>query len=413
MKRQKALYVTARPPYPLDTGAKIRSWHVLAGLAQRYNISILTYSDPIIKNEWLDAVRDIGVTSVVQVENHALNNPVSPSLFLRASIRGLPATALKYTTREFTRKYHEMLSKEPILAHIENMQIADILHPRHGQRRSTLLTMNSHNVECQIAERLRDVQTSLPRKVALTVNAYTMRRFEAQAYSLCDLVLSVSREDADIITMMTTGKANTAVIENGVDETYYTQGRPEDVNPDDLVFVGSMDWLPNADGMEWFVQCVFPMIKTARTQSRLHIVGRNPMPSVKRLHAPERGVYVTGTVSDVRPYLRSSSVVVVPLRFGGGTRLKILEAFSMGKAVLSTTLGCEGISCEDGKHLLIRDTPESMAAACLKLMNNRDIRESLGAKAKTLASTNYAWPAIINKMNNALDILQQQNKRNM
>lgn len=403
MKKQKVLFVSARPPFPLDTGAKIRTWHLLAGFAHRFDVDVLTFSDSSMAPAWQGALADLGVSRVVNVDNPALNRPLSAGMFLYASLLGLPASVVKYRVPQFSARFRELVAQKPSLVHIEHIHLAGELGglPRRGS--GPCVSIDAHNVECQIAERLRDAETSKPRKAALALHAWNMRRFEARAYSRSDLAMAVSEEDMAAIGDMTAGRANVAVVENGVDETYFSPGFEEEIRPGAMVFVGSMDWLPNADAMVWFVSEVFPLIRRERPDCSLTIVGRAPRPEVLALHDPAQGVEVTGTVDDVRPYVRRAEVVVTPLRFGGGTRLKILEAFAMGKAVVSTSLGCEGIACEPGRHLLLGDDSTSLAASCLHVMGDPAARLALGQSGRDLALRNYTWPAVVARMDSALD----------
>lgn len=403
MSRPKTLFVAARPPYPLDTGAKIRSWHILSGFARLFDVDMLTYRDPAVDEAWVDAVRSLGVTSVVQVDNPDLNRPVSPWMFAKAALMGLPGSVAKYRRAEFTARFRQLAANRPLLVHVEHVHVAGILHALGGDRPPPRTTLDAHNVESQIADRLLQNQSSLQRKAALAIHAHNMRRFETRAFGQCDMVLAVSPEDAQTIAAMTHGTARPTVVENGVDEIFFTPGEVGEVLPDSFVFVGSMDWLPNADAMVWFVHDIFPIIRTQRPTASLSIVGRSPLPEVAALHNPAAGVVVTGTVEDVRPYVRRAAVVVAPLRFGGGTRLKILEAFAMAKGVVSTSLGCEGIACENRRHLLVADDAQSFAKACLLLTSEAGVRNALGEKARDLALKRYTWPAVVGRLCMELD----------
>jgi glycosyltransferase involved in cell wall biosynthesis len=162
-----------------------------------------------------------------------------------------------------------------------------------------------------------------------------------------------------------------------------------------------MDWLPNEDAMLYFCRDVLPRIRAQEPHVSLSIVGRAPTPAVARL-AQEAGVSVTGRVDDVRPYMAESAVYVVPLRIGGGTRLKIFEAMAMGKAVVSTTVGAEGLPVHDGEHLLLADDSESFASAVVRLLRDDDRRRSLEAAARTLVVEHYDWAAVAGDLDRAL-----------
>jgi glycosyltransferase involved in cell wall biosynthesis len=168
-----------------------------------------------------------------------------------------------------------------------------------------------------------------------------------------------------------------------------------------MVFTGSMDWLPNEDAMQYFVREILPIIRTEEPAVSLSIVGRAPTPAVQRL-AADAGIIVTGRVDDVRPYVRDAAVYVVPLRIGGGTRLKIFEAMAMGKAVVSTTVGAEGLPVTSGEHVLLADEPNTFARAVIRLMRDVERRRQLETAARALVVAAYDWSAVAGELENAL-----------
>lgn len=182
-------------------------------------------------------------------------------------------------------------------------------------------------------------------------------------------------------------------VPTGVDLDYFR--RPADaLRTSDLVFVGSMDWLPNCDGVNYFVREVMPLIWKSKPDCSLAIVGRTPAPNIKALAEQDSRIKVTGTVPDVRPYLWGASVSIVPLRIGGGTRLKIYEAMAAGTATVSTTIGAEGLDVSHPENIRLADTSQAFADRCLALLNDRAERESVAAYALHLVTSRYSWDAI-------------------
>jgi glycosyltransferase involved in cell wall biosynthesis len=179
-------------------------------------------------------------------------------------------------------------------------------------------------------------------------------------------------------------------IPTGVDIDYF---RPQYAEPvADLVFVGSMDWRPNDDGVGWFAREILPLIRKQRPHCKVAIVGRNPSPEIKAL---ENGnVRVSGTVPDVRPYLWGSKVSIVPLRIGGGTRLKIYESMAAKSPVVSTTVGAEGLAYRNGEDIAIADTPQAFADACLDLLDNEEKRTTMADAAWQMVSSRFSWEQV-------------------
>jgi glycosyltransferase involved in cell wall biosynthesis len=180
-------------------------------------------------------------------------------------------------------------------------------------------------------------------------------------------------------------------VPTGVDIEYF---KPDGRAPEQglILFLGSMDWMPNIDAVQYFVGSIFPIIKEKYPSAKLAIVGRNPIKSVKELSDDDKSIVVTGTVDDVRPYLRKASVMVVPLRAGGGIRIKIFEAMASGVPVVSTSVGAEGLDVENNKNILIGDSPEDFADKTLRILNNE--LPEISSNARRLVEENFSWEKV-------------------
>jgi glycosyltransferase involved in cell wall biosynthesis len=229
-----------------------------------------------------------------------------------------------------------------------------------------------------------------------------MLRYEAGALRRFSGVLAVSTADRDTLARIYPGAVvrPVHVVPTGVDTGYFNPSSSEP-GARDLVFTGSMDWLPNEDAMLFFCREILPLVRAEEPTASLTIVGRDPTPAVERL-AADSGVTVTGRVDDVRPYVRDGAVYVVPLRIGGGTRLKIFEAMAMSKAIVSTAVGAEGLPVRDGKHLLLADDPRAFATAVVQLLRNVDGRRSLETAARALVVERFEWAAVAGDLERAL-----------
>ena len=232
-----------------------------------------------------------------------------------------------------------------------------------------------------------------------------MLRFERDALARFNLVLAVSNADRQTFARLYPGALQRPahVVPTGVDTAFFAPVPAEStVRRAHLVFTGSMDWLPNEDGMLYFVRDILPRIRQVEPETTLSIIGRAPTPAVKRL-ADQPGIEVTGRVDDVRPHIASGSVYVVPLRIGGGTRLKIFEAMAMGKAVVSTTVGAEGLPVTHGQDVLIADEPARFAQAVVHMIRDVDDRRRLERAARQLVVDKYDWSAVAADFEAALE----------
>ena len=245
-----------------------------------------------------------------------------------------------------------------------------------------------HNVESMIWERHYETQSGLHR--AYFYGQWRkMLDYERKACSRFDAVVAVSKADRDFF-LNQFGIDNVYDVPTGVDIDYFHPFKVPS-RPFELVFTGSMDWLPNVDGIRYFVLEILPLIAAEIPDVSLNVVGRNPSASVRSLAENNRRVCVTGGVPDVRPYLASGAVYVVPLRVGGGTRLKIFEAMAMGKPVVSTSIGAEGLPLRPDQEIFLADQPEEFARAVVRLLRNRRLAEQIGLQSRRLMEERFGW----------------------
>jgi len=225
-----------------------------------------------------------------------------------------------------------------------------------------------------------------------------MWAFEADMAQKFQCVFACSEDDRILLNRITSGLIPIHVIPNGVDTEYF-QPSPNTEMEDALVFTASMDWLPNDDGITYFCRDILPLVWQQKNNVQIYVVGKNPSTAVKELAAQDPRVIITGRVDDVRPYITRSRVFIVPLRIGGGTRLKILEAMSMGKAVVSTTIGAEGIQHTKGTNIALADNPHQFAQAIIDLMADPKRVQSMGAEGRRLVCEKYDWDVVGEKLN--------------
>jgi glycosyltransferase involved in cell wall biosynthesis len=263
-----------------------------------------------------------------------------------------------------------------------------------------------HNVETMIWRRRVEHSSDPLRRWYLRQQAARMFEFEKRACLAAGSVVAVSEKDACTMRELF-GVRRVTAIPTGVDVAYFKP--PSEVLPPvpnagafDLVFVGSMDWLPNVDGVVWFAREVLPLIRRRRPDCSLAIVGRTPPPSILALARQDPLIHVTGTVPDIRPYLWRSAVSIVPLRIGGGTRLKIYESMAASTPVVSTAIGAEGLEAHPPSDLRLADSPEAFAAACTELLAGDALRESQAAAALEMVESRFSWEQVARSFDQVL-----------
>lgn len=386
----KILIVSARLCWPLNTGAKIRAYHLLRTLSQAHEVTLVSYYGKDEEKAHFPYFSELGI-KVVPVYYPRIDGAVNAGTVARAMANGLPLNIAKYYSNEMVQTLHSLDLDRFDIVHCEHLHMAPMI-----QRGRASFVLDAHNVESQIAAQYADAERNPFKRALLRWNFQRLERFEMQTVGNSDLVLTVSEEDRNTFRSFGVGE-KVKVLENGVDIDFFSPGKLSE--EESLVFVGSMDWKPNIGGIEYFLDDILPLIRKSHPNVTVTIVGKDPsIGLVNRAKTKETGVIVTGTVPDVRTFAEKAAVCIVPLKVGGGTRLKVLEGFSMGKAVVSTSLGCEGIECVDGEHILIADDPKSFADAVIMLLRNKEIRSKLGRKARILAERKYSWDALGTKL---------------
>jgi glycosyltransferase involved in cell wall biosynthesis len=257
---------------------------------------------------------------------------------------------------------------------------------------SAPVVLFEHNVEYQIWQRLAALERRPWIRPILELEWRKLRAREADACRRADLTIAVSADDRRRLERLAPG-INAASIPTGVDTCYFTP-QPHLQRPAHLVFSGSMDWHPNEDAVLYFMESILPAIRAQVPETTFTVVGRNPTDRLREAADRIGGVTVTGTVNDVRPFIAEGAVYVVPLRAGGGTRLKIFEAFAMARPVVSTTVGAEGLGIEPGLHYTRVDEPREFASAVVSLLRDPARRAQLGGAGRHLVETCYSWPTI-------------------
>lgn len=312
----------------------------------------------------------------------------------------LPYAISKYKSAQMRRRIQELATQQQC-----DVAVCDFLAPAVNMPASlscpTILFQ--HNVEAMIWQRHYEMQDNPLKKSYLWEQWRKMRSFERQTCRKFDCVIAVSAEDR---LQMQQEYSLTSVFDvpTGVDTEFFRPREQEQIDPYNLVFTGSMDWLPNEDAIRYFTETIMPRIKQEIPELTLTVVGRNPYPALLELSRRDPSIVVTGRVDDVRPYMERAAAYVVPLRIGGGTRLKIYEAMAMEKAIISTSIGAEGLPIKNGDEIMLADTPESFASAVVQLLGDGDAAQAMGRRAAKTVRDQFGWPRVAKRF---ADICQQ------
>jgi glycosyltransferase involved in cell wall biosynthesis len=392
--------------WPPTTGGRVRSVQILSELSRRHSVTLVTTHGPEDDPDGL-AVRLSRCHRVVSLP-YAVpkrGDKRFPLAVARSWFSRYPVDLRKWRVKSVRD-----LVVSAIAGATPDLCVSDFLFaaanvPFGG---AVPIVLFEHNVEHLIWKRLSSLERISWRRAPFEIEWRKVRAREAAACRLADLTITVSEEDRRRLAEIAPD-ARTAVIPTGVDTTYFSPRDAAEL-PAHLVFTGSMDWRPNEDAVQHFVDAILPLIRREVPDVSFMVAGRLPSEHLRGL-AGQTGISVSGTVDDVRPYIAEAAVYVVPLRAGGGTRLKVFEALAMAKPVVSTTVGAEGLRLEPDRHLLVADDPRDFAQAVTSLLRDPARRRALGAAGRALVADRYSWPQVASEFESACEEVVAEHER--
>lgn len=398
-KAVRILWVKAGGLLPLDSGGRIRSYNLVHELAKRHRVTFFGFHA-----EQDNPAHDALNSFCERVVCFPLQLPKPKSIaefwqYLAGLASAQPHSIRKFCQPQVTRELRALVQRERYDVIICDFAVAGGVIPWDATVPKVLF---QHNVEATIWKRHYDVARNLLWKLLSWREWRAMERSENRYLKNSDLIVAVSNADRDVFARIVPQR-KIAVIPTGVDIDYFNP-RFGAEKENTLVFTGSMDWLPNEDGIFYFMQEILPLISQRIPEVKLILVGRRPSPRMQSFAQANPQVQLTGWVEDVRPYLAAGAVCIVPLRVGSGTRLKIFEAMSMAKAVVSTTIGAEGLPVESGKDILLADPPQNFAESVVTLLHDQSLRQRIGNAARQLVESKFSWKSVAAEFEAAISL---------
>jgi len=385
----RILYFSPRDCWPLTTGARLRDYHLAQGLAVHSQLSYLALTAP-------GAPRPAPLPPEAGFEQILIERDASytPAKLLGGLLGPVPVTLRNYSSARAAQALTDLLAREDYdIVQIEGIHLAEYVRViRRGAPRAAIVA-DWHNIESELMARYAETVPSWPKRIYAQRTAALIERSEQRLLRECDLHTVVSERERQKL-LARCPEARIEVVPNGVDLGFYSQISRDPSTARNIIFVGSMDYHANIDAAVWLVGSIWPLVRgqSPGGAARLQIVGRQPVAEVRALAAAD--VEITGTVEDVRPYYAGALTLVVPLRVGGGTRLKILEAMAAGVPVISTALGAEGIDAENDVHIFIRDSEADIFNCIQALQTDPELGKRVAEAGKRLAYQKYSWKSI-------------------
>ena len=393
----KILFVTPFLPSPPRFGGQRRLDGLMRGLAKNHEVSVLAFNRT---DEWehssLTATREF-CREVVTVPNLDLTDTREKRTLQLRSLASLHSFEHLLAARrtDFQRALDRMLSRERYdVVQFEFAQMAAFQFDA-GKSSDPLFVLDEHNVEFDILRRTARTPGELGRHIYNRMNWRKLAREERAAWRRFDGVTFTSERDEALVREEYPA-ARTAVVPNGVDIAEFAPTVGQLAEPKLLLFFGAINYHPNHDGVTYFIDDIFPKIRKSHPDARFWVIGPGARQSV--LDRQGNGVEVVGMVDEVGPYIDKAAAIVVPLRIGGGTRLKIVEVLAKGKAVVSTRLGAEGLDVVHDQHLLLADEPDDFAAQVGRVISDPECAARLGRAGRQLMEDKYSWTSIVARL---------------
>ncbi len=393
--RLKILVIDEEFPYPLNTGKRIRTFSLTKSLTRYNDVSYLAYGSPA--QDSFKFIESNGITC------HAVPPPdrgqYGPAFYWRLFANlfsDLPYIVTSHHTGRYADKLRELQAAHGYdLVICEWTPYAMFLKTLDGVKSIVV----AHNIESNIWRRYEQNESNPFKRKYISIQRKKVENFERKCFAWSSGATAVSDIEAEEIAAFGVNYP-VQTIENGVDTSYFAPIETV-VDPNTLVFTGSMDWRPNQDAIEFFAAEIFPKVKAIRPEARVIVVGRRPPEHIRELGKTD-GITITGTVEDVRPYIAGAALYVVPLRVGGGSRLKILEAMGMQKPVLSTSVGAEGLEVTDGEDIVIADGAQQFADSILRCLDNQTAMSKMAEAGHRLVEKQYRWESLGEKLDRYL-----------
>lgn len=396
------LFLTQILPYPPSSGPKVKTWHVLRYLVQSgYKITLASF----VREEELPYIQYVNnVCDAVHVVPVHRSRVLDAYYFLRSQLTGRPFLVERDDIVEMRLLINRIISTESIdVIHADQLTMAQFAFPLHVRDgRKPALVFDAHNAVWTITQRMQH-NAAFYLKLPLALETRRIKRFEGKIVNDFDATLAVTEPDRlallDAFNQYDhNGDVSVSVIPIAVD-TQQVGPVQRAENSLNILTMGTLYYPPNADGIRWFIQRVFPLVRQKVPGVKLTIVGKNPPKDFLKLAADDgSGIVTTGFVPDLDPYFAESAITVVPVRAGGGMRVRILEAFARAAPVVTTTVGLEGIDACPGTDVMVADSPEDFARSVIDLLQDKELQQQLSTNGRRLVEEKYDWQVVLEKL---------------
>lgn len=385
------LFITTKCPLPTNDGHSLRSFNLLKQVATVHDVHLLSFVKYQHEFDYLEDLEKI--CSSVQLFNVPENTSkiaLATTIFL-SFVGRKPFVVIKYDTKQMRKAIRSTTADVPIdLIHFDMLPLAVYLDEVTGER----TVLDEHNVESMLLKRRVQTETRLISKWFFQKQQVLLEQFEKFVCRDMDSIVTCSDEDRHVLHGFAPNTPVT-VVPNGVDMQFFSRDPEVSREVGSMIFVGGLNWFPNLDALQWFDRKILPLILKDCPNAHLHIIGQKG-DDIFWKHSDS--ITSHGFVEDILPYMSKASVFVVPLRIGGGTRLKILNAMAMEIPVVSTTIGAEGLGAVSGENIILAEQEQEFAKAVIKLFDQSEYRKEIAINGRKLIEEKYRWKKIGQKL---------------
>jgi glycosyltransferase involved in cell wall biosynthesis len=389
-------------PFPPRGGAPQRSYHLLRQTSRHHETILIAFNRPVVEGETLEAYSAELRKFCADVEIWELPFPWRGARWwaglLGNAMQTLPHACEVYRSQALLHRWDDILrTHSDALVHIDSSDLAAFVPAAMGHR----VLLNHHNCESAMAERRARVEPNLAKRFFFTTQSKRQAALERNLCAAVAVNAVVSPEDGECLRRECPS-AHVHVVANGTDTDYFTPD-PKSIKPNTLVFAGSLGWYPNVSGLRFFRSRIWPKLKQCVPGLECILAGKSPVPELKGWATSDSAITLVDSPDDIRPWIARGGVFICPIVDGGGTRLKLLDAMSCGKAIVSTEIGAEGLGLESGKHAMIAESDDQFVDMTLSLLRDSSLRSLLGRNARVYVESHFGWDTIGKSLEAAYD----------
>lgn len=392
---KKLLFLTPTLPYPPVSGGVIKSNKTVRFLAEHYSVSVACFlknEDILYKNEFLGNIK------LHYFYSEELNIPRSAKNLIRSNLEGIPLNLYRNKSNTFSKKISAWIHDFDVVFCDHYVMFQYIPDNYKGR-----VVLHEHNCEYLIWQRYAEVEPQFFKRLALLNQAWRIKRYESHICHRADAILAAPNDTDELVKIGADRSKFFETYHLGDDATLALPDLKFDYTEKVLLYIGTLSWEANIDGLLWFYREVWGKLVTQEPDLKLYIIGKHADKRLLALQALDTRIILTGFVDDLEPYFQKCRVFITPLRFGSGIKVKVVNSLYRGIPCVTTSIGVEGLKAEDGKDILVRDAPQQQADAILELLHDREGWESISTNARKLAKRYYTWDAVLENIQKAIE----------